>query len=86
MNDPGRGGLSKQMKVSEALAAIIGKETASRAECIKLLWKYVKKHKLIDPKNKQFFEPDKTMEPVFGKGKMRAFGMAKFLGAHLSPL
>jgi len=24
------------------------------------------------------------MEPVFGKEKIKAFGMSKFLGAHLS--
>ena len=85
MNDPGKGmGLLKVMKVSEKLAAIIGKEAASRPECIKLLWKYIKKNNLQDPIDKQFFKPDKTMQPVFGKDKIRIFGMAKFLSKHLS--
>jgi SWIB/MDM2 domain len=37
-----------------------------------------------DPENKQWFTPDKTMEPVFGKEKIKAFGMAKYLKDHLS--
>jgi chromatin remodeling complex protein RSC6 len=39
---------------------------------------------LQDPENKQWFTPDKLMEPVFGKEKIKAFGMSKYLGAHLS--
>ena len=41
-------------------------------------------HNLQDPANKQFFTPDKKMAKVFGNDKIRAFGMAKFLSAHLS--
>jgi chromatin remodeling complex protein RSC6 len=39
---------------------------------------------LQDPENKQFFKPDKKMQPVFGSDNVRAFGMAKFLKTHLS--
>merc|ERR1712020_622013 len=34
--------------------------------------------------NKQLFNPDKKMAKVFGNDRIRAFGMAKFLSAHLS--
>merc|ERR1711974_98636 len=34
--------------------------------------------------NKQLFIPDKKMAKIFGTDKIRAFGMAKFLSAHLS--
>merc|ERR1719400_2427124 len=61
-----------------------GKKEASRAECIKQLWAYLKKNNLQDPENKQFFIPDKKMAKIFGNDKIRAFGMAKFLSAHLS--
>ena len=37
-----------------------------------------------DPENKQWFTPDKLMEPVFGGEKIKAFGMAKYLKEHLS--
>merc|ERR1711874_50672 len=77
-------GLTKPMKLSAELADIVGKKEASRAECIKQLWAYLKKNNLQDPENKQFFIPDKKMAKIFGNDKIRAFGMAKFLSAHLS--
>merc|ERR1712203_893526 len=63
---PKGGGLTKPMKLSADLAAIVGKDEASRAECIKLLWAYLKKNNLQDPENKQYFTPDKKMAKVFG--------------------
>ena len=57
-----------------------------RAECIKQLWAYLKKHELQDPENKQYFTPDKKMAKIFGTDKLRGFGMAKFLNAHLTKL
>merc|ERR1712020_66891 len=81
---PKGAGLTKPMKLSADLAAIVGKDEASRAECIKELWAYLKKNNLQDPANKQFFTPDKKMAKVFGTDRIRAFGMAKFLSAHLS--
>merc|ERR1712172_121134 len=83
---PKGGGLTKPMKLSADLAAIVGKDEASRAECIKLLWAYLKKNTLQDPENKQYFTPDKKMAKVFGSDRIRAFGMAKFLSAHLSQM
>merc|ERR1712001_557114 len=81
---PKGAGLTKPMKLSADLADIVGKKEASRAECIKQLWAYLKKNNLQDPENKQFFIPDKKMAKIFGTDKIRAFGMAKFLSAHLS--
>jgi upstream activation factor subunit UAF30 len=81
------GGLTKPLNLSPELAAIISKEKGekiSRAECVKRLWAYLKEHNLQDPENKQFFTPDKKMEPVFGSEKIRAFSMSKFLKDHLS--
>ncbi|XP_059095218.1 uncharacterized protein LOC131889994 [Tigriopus californicus] len=81
---PKGAGLTKPMKLSPELAEVVGKKEASRAECIKQLWAYIKKHNLQDPENKQYFTPDKKMAKVFGEDRIRAFGMAKFIGAHLS--
>merc|ERR1712038_1054166 len=81
---PKGAGLTKPMKLSPELADIVGKKEASRAECIKQLWAYIKKHNLQDPENKQYFTPDKKMSKVFGDDRIRAFGMAKFLSSHLS--
>ena len=51
---------------------------------MKGLWAYMKEHQLQDPENRQFFTPDKKLEAIFGKEKIKAFGMAKFLKAHLT--
>ena len=61
---PKGAGLTKPMKLSPELADIVGKKEASRAECIKQLWAYIKKHNLQDPENKQYFTPDKKMAKV----------------------
>ena len=82
----GGGKRTKPMKVSADLAGIIGKKEASRAECTKLIWAHLKKNNLQDPENKQYFTPDKKLAKVFGTDRVRAFGMQKFLSAHLSPL
>merc|ERR1711881_220863 len=79
-------GITKPMRLSDDLADIVGTKEASRAQCIKELWAYLKKHNLQDAENKQYFTPDKKMAEVFGTEKIRGFGMAKFLGAHLSEL
>merc|ERR1712156_187236 len=81
---PKGSGLTKPMKLSPELADIVGQKEASRAECIKQLWAHLKKNNLQDPANKQFFTPDKKMAKIFGTDRIRAFGMAKFLSAHLS--
>ena len=62
---PKGAGLTKPMKLSADLAEVVGKKEASRAECIKQLWAYIKKNNLQDPENKQFFNPDKKMAKVF---------------------
>jgi upstream activation factor subunit UAF30 len=77
-------GLTKPMKLSADLAEVVGKKEASRAECVKQLWAYIKKNNLQDPENKQFFVPDKKMAKVFGSERLRCFSMSKFLSAHLS--
>merc|ERR1712186_296267 len=60
------------------------KEGGVPRRVLKQLWAYIKKHNLQDPENKQYFTPDKKMAKVFGDDRIRAFGMAKFLSAHLS--
>merc|ERR1712029_216090 len=60
------------------------REKLSRPEVVKRLWAHIKSQKLQDPENKQYFTPDAKMIPIFGKDKVRAFGMAKFLKTHLT--
>merc|ERR1712088_461985 len=81
-----KSGITKPMKLSADLAAVVGQKQASRAECIKQLWAYLKKNNLQDAENRQYFTPDKKMAKIFGTEKIRGFGMAKFLTSHLSEL
>merc|ERR1712001_809677 len=69
---PKGAGLTKPMKLSADLAEVVGKKEASRGECIKQRWAYIKKNNLQDPENKQFFDPDKKMAKVFGTDRIRA--------------
>ena len=73
------------MNLSPELADIVGKKVAGRAEVIEQLWAYLKKNNLKDPENFLFFTPDRKMAKIFGNDKIRAQGMPKFLGGHLSP-
>ena len=85
-NMPKGGGLTKPMKLSEELADICGVEEASRGQCMKHLFAYIKEHGLKDPENGSFFTPDKKMAQVFGTEKIRSFSMSKYIGAHLSKI
>ena len=80
-------GLTKPLTLSPELATLLGTkkgEQMSRPQIVKALWAMIKEKKLQCPDNKQFFTPDKAMEPIFGKEKIKAFGMSKYLKSHLS--
>ena len=83
---PAGAGFSIPKKLSEDLADICGVEEASRGECMKYLFAYIKEHGLKDPEDGRFFNPDKKMAKVFGKDKLRSFSMSKFIGKHLSDI
>ena len=84
---PKGSGLTKPLCLSKELADLVGAkkdEKLSRPEVVKRLWAHIKTNKLQDPDNKQYFTPDAKMIPIFGKDKIRAFGMVKFLKTHLT--
>jgi upstream activation factor subunit UAF30 len=81
-----KGGGSAFMKpyaLSEALAAVIGKDEAARTEITSGLWKYIKANNLQDPKNKRDILTDVKLKAVFGKPKVGMFEMTKLIGKHL---
>ena len=80
------GEINRSFKVSDDLEAIIGLSVASRPQCMKNLWAYLKENNLQNPDNKAFFTPDRKMAKVFGKDSIRSFSMSMYLANHLSSL
>ena len=78
--------LTKSIKLSPDLAAIVGKTESSRAELMELLWAYLKNNNLQIEGDETFFVPDDKMAKVFGKKPMRVYSMAKHYRPHLSPI
>ena len=51
----------KPMKISEDLAAVVGKGPMPRSEVVKKLWVYIKKHSLQDKKNRRNINADENL-------------------------
>ena len=82
---PKGSGLTKPLGLSQALVDLLGVakgEKLSRVEVVKRLWAYIREKNLQAPENKQYFTPDSKMAKIFGKEKIRAFGMNKYLKDH----
>ncbi|MBE7158627.1 MAG: hypothetical protein INR62_09385 [Rhodospirillales bacterium] len=76
--------LSKPLKVSEQLAAVVGKGPLPRTEVVSNVWEYIRKHNLQNPENKREILADDKLKAVFGQDKATMFEMNKLLSAHLS--
>ncbi|MFH1036469.1 MAG: SWIB/MDM2 domain-containing protein [Patescibacteria group bacterium] len=75
----------KPMKISEDLAAVVGKGPMPRSEVVKKLWAYIKRNSLQDKKNRRNINADANLKKVFkGKGVVNMFEMTKLVSKHLS--
>lgn len=72
------------MKVSDELAAIVGRGPMPRTEVTKKLWAYIKANKCQDTKNKRNINPDEKLQKVLGKKTINMFEMTKLVSSHLS--
>merc|ERR1711955_197806 len=80
-------GLHQPLKVSPELAKIINTkegELITRPQATKKLVTYLKENNLQDPNQKQFYTPNKAMEGIFGKERIKCFSMNKYLKDHLT--
>lgn len=75
---------NEPLTLSPELAAIMGESQMPRHAVVKRMWEIVKERNLVDPKNRQFMICDDQLMTVFGKRKVRAFGMLKYLCEHMS--
>ena len=74
----------KEMKVSAALAEVIGSKPIPRTQVVKKLWEYIKKNDLQDKKNRRNINADAKLRPIFGKAQVSMFEMTKLVSKHLS--
>lgn len=75
----------KPMKISDALATIVGIKPLPRTEVTKRLWQYIKKNRLQDSVNRRNINADANLLPVFGgKRTVSMFEMTKLVNRHLS--
>jgi upstream activation factor subunit UAF30 len=75
----------KPMKISDALAKVVGSKPIPRTEVTKKLWAYIKKNKLQDKVNKRNINADDNLRVVFGgKRQVSMFEMTKLVNKHLS--
>jgi upstream activation factor subunit UAF30 len=73
------------MKISDELAAVVGKGPMPRTEVTKQLWVYIKAHKCQDAKNKRNINPDDKLAKLFGSKKtVSMFEMTKLVNKHIS--
>jgi upstream activation factor subunit UAF30 len=75
---------NKELDLSDQLASVVGGNQMPRSEVVKRMWAYFKEHNLLDPHNKQFVNCDETLAKLFGRKRIRAFGMLKDLTKHMS--
>lgn len=77
--------LTQKLKPSKQLTEILGSsQPITRAEAVKGLWEYFKKHNLQNPKNKREILADDRLRPLFGKEKITMFEVGKIVNANLS--
>ncbi|ESO86554.1 hypothetical protein LOTGIDRAFT_235351 [Lottia gigantea] len=74
---------SKKCQLSPELAAIMGEDQLARSDVVKKMWAIARERNLQDPKNKQFMLCDDQLKKVFGRKRVRMFGMMKDLKPHI---
>lgn len=71
------------LQPSGPLADVIGNKPLPRTEIVKKVWDYIKKNNLQDQKNKRMINADAKLKPLFGKGQISMFELAKIVNNHV---
>ena len=84
---PGHGVLNRPVRVTPEMAAIIGRERASWPQISRLIWVYIKEHRLQNPENGRLFKPDRQLAAVMGTEgvDMDGFTMMRSVKQHVLP-
>lgn len=78
------GALSKPVKPSAELAAIVGADPLPRTDVVSKIWAYIREHGLQDPADKRTIVADDKLKAVLGKDRATMFELNKLLSPHLS--
>ncbi|CAK9296092.1 unnamed protein product [Gordionus sp. m RMFG-2023] len=70
---------SRPCRLSPLLADLMGNNQMPRKDVVKRMWEIIKERNLQDPKNKQYALCDEQLAKIFGRKKIRIFGMMKHL-------
>jgi DNA topoisomerase-1 len=75
------------VKLSQALADLVGGTEMARTEVTKKVWEYIKTHNLQDAANKRLIRPDAALAKVFGSSEpLDMFKMTAVLTKHMEKI
>ena len=75
--------LRREKQLSNELAAVVGVFYLTRGEVVRSLWRYIKEHKLQDPKDGRYILCDALLERLFGTARVSMFKMNAMLQRHM---
>lgn len=76
--------LSKPVKLSADLEAVIGSGPMPRSEVTSKVWDYIKKNGLQDATDKRMINPDAKLGAVIGTAQISMFKMTAAVSKHLT--
>ena len=79
-------GLCRPFRLTPQIQAVVCVPFATRIQLMKLIWSYIKVHKLQDSKDKRYFFPDYKLTQLFGHGRKKIVRLAKYITPFLRPM
>jgi chromatin remodeling complex protein RSC6 len=76
--------LSKPVKLSPQLEAVIGSGPMPRSQVTSKVWDYIKKNGLQDKVDKRMINPDAKLGQVIGGSQISMFKMTAAVSKHLT--
>ena len=76
--------VSKPLKPSAELAAIVGHQSLSRIEIVSTLWAYIREHNLQHPADARIILVDDKLRAVFGKERCTIFEIGRLISPHVT--
>ncbi|MCO5580164.1 hypothetical protein L7F22_034031 [Adiantum nelumboides] len=75
-------GLKKPVDISPALQQFLGTQQASRADTMKLIWDYIKRHNLQSEADRRRIVCDEKLKKLLGKDEVNFLEIAGLLSGH----